>query len=74
MAGEIFPSDTVFITIAVGSARSDKHGELELLTGLHGAPMIHCVKTGKHWAIGWQELIGMAVEAGVADAEAPDAP
>lgn len=74
MAGKIYPREAMFITIGIGSAGSIEHGEFELLAGLNGAPIIRNLKTGKHWAIGWQDLIGMAVEAGVADAEAPDGP
>lgn len=69
MAGKIYPSSSLIMRTSYGSARSAEHGEFELNTDLGGSPLIRCEKTGKYWAIGWQELLGMAVEAGIATQE-----
>lgn len=65
MTGRIYPSESLILHTSQGSARSAEHGEFELNTNLDGSPLIRSEKTGKYWSIGWQELLGMAVDAGI---------
>lgn len=69
MPGKIYPPDSLIMRVSQGSARSAEHGKFELNTDLSGSPLILCEKTGRYWAIGWRELLGMAVDAGIARQE-----
>lgn len=73
MIGKTYPRDRMFMTFAAGNAQSEVHGEFDLGTGLNGAPVIRSIKTGKSWSVDWQELLDMAISAGVAEQEASDA-
>jgi len=66
--GEVLPKDSLFLSIAVGSAKVAKNGrELDLSTDMNHQPMITDKKTGKTWVITWGEMISLAVISGVTE-------
>lgn len=62
--GEVHPKRAMFLRTHVGTAENAK-GKYELSTGMASCPMIVSPVTGKTWTINWEELIALAVEAGV---------
>lgn len=69
MAGKIYPPGALMLRFAQGTATSAEDGVFELSTGVDGSPLIRSEKTGKFWSISWQELLGMADEAGISRQE-----
>lgn len=68
MPGKVYGKDTLMLRFYVGEAEQ-KGIEYELcITNLH-EPHITSSKTGKSWVISWQELIKMAIEAGINEEE-----
>lgn len=65
--GHLYDSMTMFLRMECGVAKDEETGtEYELTTNIGGgSPIIRNKKTGRAWSIGWQELIDMAVEAGI---------
>jgi hypothetical protein len=65
--GKIHDSKTMFLRMHVGEATDNETGiEYEMSTDLaSGQPIIHSKKTGKWWSCGWQDLIELAVKAGI---------
>lgn len=64
MAGTIHPARSMFLRVAIGTAQADDLS-YELTTSVGSLPMIRSTKTGKIWLIGWEELIGLAIDAGI---------
>lgn len=65
--GRIFPAGTkLMISREFAKALSEDTGnEYLLATGMCGKPQITSIRTGKVWAINWDDLIDMAVTAGI---------
>lgn len=64
--GKIHPRGTIFLRRSYGKAsdpRTDRDYDLDGSTG--GLPMITSGRTGKIWSISWDELIDLAVAAGI---------
>jgi len=59
--GTIHPKTAVFMSQHVGAAGD----EFELMTSMNLSPMIQSRVTGKTWSLGWQELVQLAIAAGV---------
>lgn len=74
MAGKIHPRGSLFLRVGHCSAKSSSGQEYELNTLMHGAPCVRSEATGKYYVISWEEILGMAIEAGIDEAEAPHAP
>lgn len=73
MAGTIHPARSMFLRVAIGTAQADDLS-YELTASVGGLPMIQSTKTGKTWSIGWNELIELAIAAGIdEESEAADA-
>lgn len=63
--GKIYKPKTMFFREGVGSAKSGSD-EYEMSLNMGGSCPIICSKTtGKWWTIGWEDLIELAVEAGI---------
>lgn len=72
--GEVHSKDSMFLRISVGSATSGDGTKYDLDTGMNGTPMIMSSKTRKTWSISWNELIELAIAAGIdEESEAADA-
>ena len=68
MLGQIYPKDKLILRMDVGRAENgDK--VYEMSTTMNGAPIVRSEQTGKWWIIGWDELIKLAVEAGIDEPE-----
>lgn len=66
MAGTIRDEKYMSLRKFIGTCDADEHGELSMNIHMDGTPCIESKSTGQTWTIGWQELIHMAIEAGVA--------
>ena len=65
MAGKIYPNGTLVLSIEAGSAGNEERRYQLLTSGASGVPIIESKQTGKAWSISWEELIAMAVDAGI---------
>jgi hypothetical protein len=69
--GALRGPDTLFLRGAAGQASGEIEGRTETFElacaggGGPGAPMIRCLRTGVWFILSWNDLIAMAVEAGV---------
>lgn len=68
MLGKVYPKDELIHRMHIGSA---EHGDkaYELNTLMSGAPLVKSKQTGKLWTISWDELIKLAVGAGIDEPE-----
>lgn len=64
MHGHIIKPDALILRVAAGEAKGNGV-EYELSTSMSGTPLIKSSKTGNTWAIGWEELIGIAIASGI---------
>lgn len=71
MAGTIYPNGTLFLSIEVGFAGNKKRSYQLLTSGARGVPIIESKQTGKAWSISWEELIDLAIAAGIDSEEQP---
>lgn len=67
MAGTIYPKETIFFREAAGTCVStDDVVEYELTTAIGaGSPIVRSSKTGKWFTLCWDEIVKMAVDAGI---------
>lgn len=73
MAGTIHGKSTMILRFAVGTSENDGQ-RYEVSTSNFHEPIFRSEKTGKYWTIKWEELIAMAIEAGIdSDEEATHA-
>lgn len=63
--GKIHPKDALFMKVGHGGATSSSGKQYELNATLGGCPMISSKQTGKQWVLSWEELIRMAIDAGI---------
>lgn len=64
--GVIHPPQTLFLRQAVGKVTNDENGneyEIDLVGAM--SPCVKSLTTGQWWTISWDDLVQMAVEAGV---------
>lgn len=66
MAGTVHSKDKMFLRKFIGTCDAEEHGEIEMNINMDGTPCIESKATGQNWTLGWQELVHMAIEAGVA--------
>ena len=70
--GTIKPSKTMILRAAVGKAEGDKN-VFELSTGIgNGSPIVRCEETGKWFLLSWQDIINLAVDAGITKEDEDD--
>jgi hypothetical protein len=63
--GDVYP-DAFFLRIHAGEAKGEDGSEYELsVTAAGHMPLVRSGKTGRCFSIGWQELIRLAIAAGV---------
>jgi hypothetical protein len=65
--GEIHKPQTLFLRVGVGEAKNAEDGHMyEMSTNMSdGAPIIQSKKTGKWFVLPWQDIIVLAVKAGI---------
>lgn len=73
MAGTIHPSGSLLLRSSRGDAEAVDGRKYEFSTTLHGQPCIRSEKSGKYFVVSWEELLQMAIDAGIDNAEVPDA-
>jgi hypothetical protein len=65
VSGKLYPKETMFFRQHVGEAKSDNLA-YEMSFNVSGnAPIVHSKQTGQWWTISWQELLELAVVAGI---------
>jgi hypothetical protein len=75
MPGTIYSPDHIFVRVEIGSATGQDGAKYDLGTSVDGQPLIRSSKTGKTFSLSWNELLNMAVDAGIDEQdEAPHAP
>jgi len=67
--GKVYPLRSAFLRIHAGEAEADGQ-TYELSTSTSATPLILSKTSGHTWGISWQELLDMAIAAGV---DVPDA-
>ena len=70
MVGKVYPKGALFLSVVVGSAGNGERSYELLTSGSSGVPMIESNQTGKTWSISWNELLDLAIAAGI-DSEEP---
>jgi hypothetical protein len=68
--GTIHSKDTLMLRVYCGTAKSADEG-YDLTTSTSGNPIVQSKSTGKFFSLGWQEIIGLAIEAGINNPEEP---
>ena len=68
--GKVHPRTSAFLHFHAGTAGGGAEPEYQLSTGNDHTPMIISKTTGRTWTTSWQELLDMAIAAGVDKAEA----
>lgn len=65
--GTIHPKTKLFMRESVGNAQDDEKGiTYELNTNFgNGIPIVRSSKTGKHFTLSWEDIIDLAVKAGI---------
>jgi len=65
MPGTIYSPDHIFVRVEIGSATGHDGAKYDLGTSVDGQPLIRSSKTGKTFSLSWNELLNMAVDAGI---------
>ena len=64
MTGKIHPSTTLFMTVHVGEADRGEF-KYDMSTGMSMSPIIRSTLTGKFFTLSWQDVLNLAVAAGI---------
>lgn len=65
MIGLVQSKDRLFLRMSVGTATLGE-GKYEMSTNIgDSSPMIRSQKTGKWWSITWNQLLDLAIKAGI---------
>ena len=62
--GRVYPKGSMFLRNHVGEAADGKR-KYEMATNLNGTPIIESKQTGKLFIIPWQDVLKLAIEAGI---------
>lgn len=65
MTGKIHPSGTLILRESRGNAEEESGRKYELSVTMHGQPCVCSETTGKYFVLSWEEILAMAVEAGI---------
>jgi hypothetical protein len=65
--GKIYKKDTLFLRVAVGKATKKTTGIVYQMATIAntGVPVIQSEKTGQWFTLGWDEIISLAINAGI---------
>lgn len=68
--GEIMPEGTLIMRQSIGTFQNeDGEDAYKAETTMTGVPLIHSKKTGKYFALQWQDILKLARKAGIDDEE-----
>ena len=68
--GTLHGDGTMFLRVAVGDADDGEGGGYEMTTNANASePMVRCKTTNRTWTISWQEMIELAIHAGISTAK-----
>lgn len=62
--GTVETKDSLFLRKHAGTAKLGDNA-YELSTSMASLPLIKSEKTGKYWLISWQQLLDLAIQAGI---------
>lgn len=65
MTDNLISKDALFLSVFVGNAKDQDDNEYELLTMANSNPAVRSKKTGITYFLSWQEILTMAIKAGV---------
>ncbi|KKM74348.1 hypothetical protein LCGC14_1401160 [marine sediment metagenome] len=63
--GKLLDKKDLYITIHVGEAKDDKGNKYSMATMVDGSPVVTNENTDKRFNLSWQDIIEIAVEAGI---------
>ena len=63
--GKILDKDSLYMTIHVGEAGEAKGDKYHLATMIDSSPIVTSEKTDKRFNLSWNDIVNMAVDAGV---------
>ena len=66
--GKIYPSKSLILRVDCGAA-DDGSQTYKMSTTMTGEPIIESGSTGKYFVLRWQDIIEMAIEAGIDNEE-----
>ena len=72
MSGKIIEKDTMILRKFIGEAE-DEGKKYEICVNMNGSPLIESKQTGKYYSLGWEDILKMAVEAGIDEPREEDA-
>ena len=67
--GEIYPSGSLLLRDAVGSVGDNEGNKYELCTLMNRGPLVQSKQTGKYFSLSWEDIVRLAVEAGIDEEE-----
>lgn len=70
--GKVHPPNTLFMSVHVGTATREDGGEYDLASSLGGSPIVYNKQSQRWYSLGWQDILKMAVEAGLDETERED--
>ena len=62
--GKVYPPRSMFLRVHCGEATAGKL-KYEMATLIAGMPIVESKQTGKWFTLSWQEIIDLAVKAGI---------
>ena len=69
MTGKIMPAKTMILRVAAGEAEAADGTKYECSTNVNRTPLIRSGKTKKWFALSWEDIIELAIQAGIDKAE-----
>ena len=62
--GRVNPKGSMFLRNHVGEAANGKR-KYEMATNMNGTPIIESKQTGKWFSLSWQDILTLAIKAGI---------
>lgn len=69
MVGKIIGSGTMILRNAVGEAKTDSGLKYEICSNMNASPLIRSEQTGKSFSLSWDDVLKLAIEAGIDEPE-----
>lgn len=63
--GTIHPKNAMYIHEVIGTANNNEGAQYEMMLVNGHIPAIRSKTTGKHFLLGWQDILALAIKAGV---------
>lgn len=65
-SGSIIDKESLMLCQHVGTATNPELGDFEMIVSMDFSPMIESKKTGKKFRLSWQQILELAIAAGIA--------